>query len=58
LIETVVAFALDHVRVDVAPGAIDAGEALKAAVGGVGAAVTVTVAVAVTEPAELVAVTV
>ena len=55
LIETVVAFVLDQVSVDVAPDAMDVGEALIVTVGGV---MTVTVAVAVTEPAELVAVTV
>jgi hypothetical protein len=58
LIEMLVAFVLDHVSVDAAPAVIEAGDALKVAVGGVAAGVTVTVAVAVTEPAAFVAVTV
>ena len=53
----VVAFVLDQVSVDDAPDVIDAGEALIVTVGSVGGALTVTVAVAVTEPAALVAVT-
>ena len=57
LIETVVAFVLDQVSVEDAPDVIDAGEALIVTVGSVGGALTVTVAVEVTEPAELVAVT-
>jgi hypothetical protein len=57
LIETLVAFVLDHVSVEAAPAVIEAGDALIVTVAGVGA-FTVTVAVAVTEPAALVAVTV
>ena len=53
---TVVAFVLDQVSVDAPPEMMEAGEALNVAVGRVGAAVTVTVAVRVTEPAALVAV--
>ena len=56
-IETVVAFVLDQVSVDAAPDVMDVGEALIVTVGSVGGALTVTVAVAVTEPAALVAVT-
>ena len=56
-IETVVAFVLDQVSVDAAPDTMEAGEALIVTVGSVGA-LTVTVAVAVTEPVALVAVTV
>ena len=55
LIDTVVAFALDHVSVDDAPDAIVVGDALSVTVG---SAVTVTVAVSVTDPAALVAVNV
>ena len=57
LMETLVAFVLDHVKVDAAPAVMEAGEALIVTVGSVGGAVTVTVAVAVTEPAVLAAVT-
>ena len=57
LIETVVAFVLDQVSVEDAPDVIDAGDALIVTVGSVGGALTVTVAVAVVEPAALVAVT-
>ena len=54
----VVAFVLDQVRVDDAPDVIEVGDALIVTVGSVGGALTVTVAVAVTEPAVLVAVTI
>ena len=57
-IETLVAFVLDQVSVDAAPDVMEAGEALIVTVGSVGGALTVTVAVAVTEPAALVAVTI
>jgi hypothetical protein len=57
LIETVVAFVLDQVSVDDAPDVIDVGDALIVTVGSGGGALTVTVAVAVTEPAAFVAVT-
>ena len=56
LIDTVVAFELDHVSVDDAPDVMEVGEALIVTVGTAGGAVTVTVAVAVTEPVALVAV--
>ena len=53
---TVVAFELDHWSVEVWPLWIDIGIALISAVGiGAGGAVTVTVVVSVTEPAELLA---
>jgi hypothetical protein len=53
LILTLVAFVLVHVSVDDCPDAIGVGDALKVTVG---AGTTVTVAVAVTLPAALVAV--
>ena len=58
MIDTVVAFVLDQVSVEDAPDVIEVGEALSVTVGKGGAAVTVTVAVSVTEPVALVAVTV
>ena len=54
--ETVVAFVLAQVSVDAAPDVIDVGEAPSVTVGS--GALTVTVAVAVTEPVALVAVAV
>jgi hypothetical protein len=59
LIETDVAFVLDHVKIDAAPGVMEVGDAFIVTVGSVGdGVVTVTVAGSVTEPAALVAVTV
>jgi hypothetical protein len=58
LMVTVVAFVLDQVSVDAAPDVIDVGDALIVTVGSGGGALTVTVAVAVTEPVAFVAVTV
>ena len=56
---TAVALVVDHVRVDLAPETIETGEPIRVAVGSSGRnAVTVTVAVAVTAPVALVAVSV